>query len=614
MSTFMDISNDKLFKRRLTTNDSTTKFSNNNKSNASLHIRRTQLYSNNSNLILPSISINKKRNKYESIIDSETLMSKLIENYNPNKNIQTKEQSLETTKPLIKSKIRNTLIVKSQSLNDMFIPKRDETKFKSQRVLINNKNKSQESLLNNYNNSKNSSESDYDESFLNENDFQNFNKLNIFKNNNQSRNMKKSNSSLFITNKDIIKNKFNFNKKNISNLKSLNLENNNFQSNNSSTSINRYIIYRRLQKFNNILSTKSDIDKEKEKDNSLNVSKINNTKNNSSLNIEKDYISRIYKDNIKFQAKIFEEQVLLLNNSFIEYKNNYTDNNFIDVFKTKSLELKIKFNKTLEDACAILYYLPKLFLRGFHNLMNDLIKLQIPHEKKFRMKYINSEIDTVMKNNFLLAEVINYFNKSVEFFLILSKKENEAPELKLNQNNFLKIINYIKTARYNIIYLNNSFSNSKKKFLDDLIIIKNFLMRTGDGKNKNSEDKISKFSKNILGNVLLLENEKSKNISAIEKIERQFFFKKDEVTQKKKKIDIALDIHKTKIIKDHLGRVYTNKKDLFKSILYNKHLSNILKYCYDDIKNKIITEKITEKEKTRKKRKQYHKVVKFIFS
>ena len=397
MSTFMDISNDKLFKRRLTTNDSTTKFSNNNKSNASLHIRRTQLYSNNSNLILPSIFINKKRNKYESIIDSETLMSKLIENYNPNKNIQTKEQSLETTKPLIKSKIRNTLIVKSQSLNDMFIPKRDETKFKSQRVLINNKNKSQESLLNNYNNSKNSSESDYDESFLNENDFQNFNKLNIFKNNNQSRNMKKSNSSLFITNKDIIKNKFNFNKKNISNLKSLNLENNNFQSNNSSTSINRYIIYRRLQKFNNILSTKSDIDKEKEKDNSLNVSKINNTKNNSSLNIEKDYISRIYKDNIKFQAKIFEEQVLLLNNSFIEYKNNYTDNNFIDVFKTKSLELKIKFNKTLEDACAILYYLPKLFLRGFHNLMNDLIKLQIPHEKKFRMKYINSEIDTVMK-------------------------------------------------------------------------------------------------------------------------------------------------------------------------------------------------------------------------
>ena len=610
----MDISNDKLFKRRLTTNDSTTKFSNNNKSNASLHIRRTQLYSNNSNLILPSIFINKKRNKYESIIDSETLMSKLIENYNPNKNIQTKEQSLETTKPLIKSKIRNTLIVKSQSLNDMFIPKRDETKFKSQRVLINNKNKSQESLLNNYNNSKNSSESDYDESFLNENDFQNFNKLNIFKNNNQSRNMKKSNSSLFITNKDIIKNKFNFNKKNISNIKSLNLENNNFQSNNSSTSINRYIIYRRLQKFNNILSTKSDIDKEKEKDNSLNVSKINNTKNNSSLNIEKDYISRIYKDNIKFQAKIFEEQVLLLNNSFIEYKNNYTDNNFIDVFKTKSLELKIKFNKTLEDACAILYYLPKLFLRGFHNLMNDLIKLQIPHEKKFRMKYINSEIDTVMKNNFLLAEVINYFNKSVEFFLILSKNENEAPELKLNQNNFLKIINYIKTARYNIIYLNNSFSNSKKKFLDDLIIIKNFLMRTGDGKNKNSEDKIYKFSKNILGNVLILENEKSKNISAIEKIERQFFFKKDEVTQKKKKIDIALDIHKTKIIKDHLGRVYTNKKDLFKSILYNKHLSNILKYCYDDIKNKIITEKITEKEKTRKKRKQYHKVVKFNFS
>jgi hypothetical protein len=288
---------------------------------------------------------------------------------------------------------------------------------------------------------------------MNENNFQNFDKLNIINNNNQSRNLKKSNSSLFITNKNIIKNKFNLNKKNITNLKTLNLENNNFQNSNSSTSINRYINYRRLRKFNNITSTKSDIYKEKENDNSLNISKINSNKNNSSLNLKKDYISRMYEDNIKFQAKIIQEQARLLNNSYIEYKNNFTDINFIEVFKTKSLDLKIKFNKTLEDACAILYYLPKLFLRDFHDLMKDLIKLPIPKEKKFRMKYIKSENEIVMKNNYLLVEVINYFNKSIEFFLILSKKENEAPELKLNQNDFLKIINYIKTSRYNITIL-----------------------------------------------------------------------------------------------------------------------------------------------------------------
>ena len=146
------------------------------------------------------------------------------------------------------------------------------------------------------------------------------------------------------------------------------------------------------------------------------------------------------------------------------------------------------------------------------------------------------------KNNFLLAEVINYFNKTFDFYLILSEKENDVQELKLNQQNFMKIIQYIKTARYNIIYLNNSFLNSKKKFLDDLIIIKKFLMRNkvkGDGQNnkKNTESKISEFSKNILGNALLLEKENNKNISAIEKIEKQFLFGKDEETQKKKKIE-----------------------------------------------------------------------------
>ena len=621
MSSSIDISQDKLYKRRLTTLNSSTKFSNNNKSNSS--IRRTQLYSNSSNIILPSI--NKSTSKHHSVLDSETLISKLIKNYKLNYN-QPKNQTLQILKlnPIRTKKTRNTIMLKSQSLNDIFITGRNKMKYQSQRVLISNKNKSDIFFNNNYYYiSKNSSESDFDDTLINENDLYSINNNNN-KNNNlnnnrnkNSKNLIKSNSSSLIDNNILI---HDLNKKNKINLKYLNLESNNYQ-NNSSSKSNNYKNYKRLRQFNKIFlnKIKSEKSKSKDKDNNLNKSKLYNSKiNNNSTISEKDYISNVYENNIKFQAKLFEEHVRLLNNSYREYKNYYNDENFTEVFKTKALDLKIKYNKTIEDACSILYYLPKLILRRFYILMLNLINIQIPDEEKFKNKYITNEIDTVKKNNLLLAEIINYFNKTFEFYLILSEKENDVPELKLNQKNFLKIIKYIKTARYNIIYLNNSFLNSKKKFLDDLVIIKKFLMRNkeeGEGEpnnKKNAEDKISKFSKNILGNVLLLERENNKNISAIEKIEKQFLFEKDEETQKKKKIEIALDINKRKIIRNHLGKVYV-KKDLFKSILWNKHLNHILKYCYDDFKNKIITEKITEQDKIRKGN-QNREIIKFNFA
>ena len=623
MSSFIDVSHDKLYKRRLTTLNSSTKFSNNNNNNKSnSSIRRTQLYSNSSNIILPSI--NESTIKHHSVLDSGTLISKLIKNYNPNNN-QPKNKSLEILNPKRQKKSRNTIMIKSQSLNNIFIPERNKMKFQSQRVLISNKNKSDIFFNNNYYYiSKNSSESDYDDTFINENDLYNINSIkNNYNNNNnnQSRKLIKSNSSSLIDNKILI---HDLNKKNKINLKYLNLESNNFLNNSSSTT-NNYTKYKRLRQFNKIFLTtiKTEKNKSKEKDknksNNLNKTKLNNTKNNNnSIIIEKGHVSNFYENNIKFQAKLFEEQVRLLNNSYREYKIYYNDENFIEVFKTKALDLKIKFNKAIEDACSILYYLPKLILKNFFLLMLNLVNSQIPNQEKLRTKYITNEIDTVKKNNFLLAEVINYFNKTFDFYLILSEKENDVPELKLNQQNFMKIIQYIKTARYNIIYLNNSFLNSKKKFLDDLIIIKKFLMRNkvkGDGQNnkKNTESKISKFSKNILGNALLLEKENNKNISAIEKIEKQFLFGKDEETQKKKKIENALNINKRKIIHNHLGKVFA-KKNLFKSILWNKHLSQILKYCYDDVKNKIITEKITEQDYLRKKGKQSHKAIRFNFA
>ena len=182
---------------------------------------------------------------------------------------------------------------------------------------------------------------------------------------------------------------------------------------------------------------------------------------------------------------------------------------------------------------------------------------------------------------------------------MLSKKENEAADVKFSQKNFFVVIKNIKTARYNIIYLINSFNNSKKKFVEDLTIIKKFLIRNNNiNTNKNLETKNeNNFSQKIFNNIILLENERNKNIDAIEKIEEQFYFKRGDEAQKKRQIESVLDIDKRKPIYDHLGNMVIKKRKLYKSIFLNKYMNKVLNYCYDNVRDQIITEKVNDQEK-----------------
>ena len=347
--------------------------------------------------------------------------------------------------------------------------------------------------------------------------------------------------------------------------------------------------YKRLRKFHNPLSEKNT----KEQNN------LNPSEKNIKINKEQNLISRLYENNIAFQAKILEEQIRLLNGCYKEYKLIFSDMNFIEVFKSKTLFSKVKYNKIIEETCSILYYLPKFILKDWYDLLLNLEKIKIPSSKKFISDYITDENATVKSNNYLLSEVMGYFNKTSEFFLMLSKKENEAADVKFSQKDFFKIIKYIKSARYNIIYLINSFNNSKKTFVEDLTIIKQFLIRNNNiniNKNIATEKEENNFSKKIFKNVVLLEKERDKNIDVIEKIEEQFYFKRNDEAQKKRQIENALDIDKRKPIKDHLGNLVLKKRKFYKSIFLNKHMNKVLNYCYDNIRDQIITEKVNDQE------------------
>ena len=583
MSLSVDKRDSKIFKRRLTSLDTSTKIT-----NISNKFRGSQL--NYSKILLPSINSSLSR---KTILEPESLMSKFLGNYRPKFSSKTQNDSsvISSLSKIdeIKSN-RRTIIIKSKFLNNMIIPQRKENKYNSQRVFITEKEKDKFNLMKNKirNSSSNNLLGKIKENLL-ENEFYIKSKeqpINIIDNNQSVQNMNNDNYNTIINEnkKNKTRNKFNNDNKLLTNS----------SSNSSSLISSNYVFntnYQRLRKFDNILENKVKKNNELKKSNTLDYSDIMK---------EKKYIRRIYENNIKFQSTIFEEQIRLLEEYYKEYKNNYLDINFIEIFKSKPLNSKIKFNITLEETCSILYYLPKLFLSEWYNLMINIVEIKIPNHKKFISDYITDENETVKNNNLLLSEVIAYFNQCVEFYMILSKKENETFDLKFTQYNFFKIVKYIKIARYNLIFLNNSYINSKKKFLDDLTLIKKFLIRNNSNDIKNVTN-ISTFAKKILGNNLLKENEKNKNINAIEKIEKQFNFELSEENKKKKRIDTALEINQRKSIYNYLGKeVHMNKKNIYKSIFLNKHMNKILNYCYDDVKNKIITEKFNDQEDIKK--------------
>ena len=613
MSSLIDISNEKLFRRRLTSLDTSTKISNSNNSNGSIRARGSQLIQNYSKIILPSINSNINRNKRKTIIEPESLMSKFLGNYKPNYSDKIPQETKIKLSKLKNVNSRNSImILKSKSLNNIEINTRKEAKYKSQRILMTEKDKNKFNLLSNMiKNNKSNFLDKIKENILEEKklDFENnkgeqITNIKSISENDNNEDSLINEKELYIINNNIDKDKNQYQQintnsssiitKNVNNIKSdKNIKNLSLITN--STSLNSSLIsnnfntnYKRLRKFLNPLL----------KENLKEQINLNTSQKNININKEQNLISRLYENNISFQAKILEEQIRLLNGCYKEYKLIFSDMNFIEVFKSKTLFSKIKYNKIIEETCSILYYLPKFILKDWYDLLLNLEKIKIPSSKKFISDYITDENITVKSNNYLLIEVINYFNKTSEFFLMLSKKENEAADVKFSQKNFFVVIKNIKTARYNIIYLINSFNNSKKKFVEDLTIIKKFLIRNNNiNTNKNLETKNeNNFSQKIFNNIILLENERNKNIDAIEKIEEQFYFKRDYEAQKKRQIESALDIDKRKPIYDHLGNMVIKKRKLYKSIFLNKCMNKVLNYCYDNVRDQIITEKVNDQE------------------
>ena len=569
------------------TRNSNSNISNGNKS------KKNELSKSNSQCILPLINSSLK---IHPLSDSTSILSKFITNHT-SKLIKNAIDPVITPYNMIRRKfmllsklreknINEKNLIRAHSLNDIFSNKNSNSHFNglfitekskgnnnnniqhikgNKRVLskiinkkiILDKNNIREEITNN----KDTTNENDEESIMKEKDLNDLNNINLISD--------MENSSGSLTPKK-----------------------NNSMSNDNKNNINNKIKYSRLCRYDPV---------------KINYIKERKKSPKKDLDLNSKYLFYIYNPDIHFQANIFEEQTKLFMAKFKEYKSIINKKKFIEIFKSISFYKKIDFNKTIEETCGILYNLPKMILGDFYNLMLKLIKVKMPNEDKLLPKFVENEVSNVTNNNHLLIEISEYFNTCFEFYLGISW-EDEGKDNYLKEKEYFEALNFFERARHNIISLNNSIYNAENNYNDDLLSINKIINNKILIKNNLIQD--NDIDNNIFENIQSQEeNTKNmkKNNTVVEKIQKQFRFRRNKEEEKIYRIESALGIFKEKKKQyNYLGKIIKNeKKPEYKSIFENKYFDKILPYCYKNAKNQIIIQKVNNEINSGKRGKEY---------
>ena len=572
--------NIKLIKHTSSSKESSTKNTNIIKSYGNIS-KNCELNKNNSKIILPNIhsSVRTKES-----LEPTSLLTKFIINHTSNiikssqKDIIKPHFGLKS-KLLFQSKIRgrNDKMFKmheSQSVKLLKSKKDIISNSDSQKLFITEKNK----VNNNMNNAKNSND----------------NILSINNNGNRS-------EEIIINEKE----------KNIINIPYSSLISDNAHSSGPLTPRHNDSQEHQNNIMNNINTNSNSNDDKYSRLCSYESIKDKNNRNNLKSSFKKskselmDFLY-IYNSDIEYQSKIFNEQIGLLKENLKQYKSFIRKNDFIIIFKSMPLNSKIKFNKSLEEICGILNNLPKIFLGNHYNFMKILTKVEVPNEDKFNSRIVSDEVINVINNNNLLFEVLNYFNKCFDFYLMIITVR-EGKKIFLNKRKYFELLSNLNKARYNILYLINSFKNAEQNYIKDLStinqIIKNDKMIEKD---KNMNELYDSINQSEYLN-------KNKNINVLDRIKDQLIFKRGEEQEKRYKIDRVLGAKDARPISNYLGKIVNNKKNEYKSIFDNKHFDKILLYCNKDVKYDILSQKINNEVNKGKPAKGY-KTLKINFN
>ena len=174
----------------------------------------------------------------------------------------------------------------------------------------------------------------------------------------------------------------------------------------------------------------------------------------------------IYYPDTEQQSQIFKEQMNLIKEDINQYLLCKNRDNFFEIFKSMSLDTKIKYNQTLEQTIGILLNIPHMVLGDFYKYLNGVKEIKIPKKENFGKEYIYDEIKKVTHNHKLLSEVDEFIHKSFEFYLFL-KSKIDSDDLALNEKEYFNALSQYEKVRDNICYVTNSYNNAEKNYKAD---------------------------------------------------------------------------------------------------------------------------------------------------
>ena len=297
----------------------------------------------------------------------------------------------------------------------------------------------------------------------------------------------------------------------------------------------------------------------------------------------------IYYPDTEQQSQIFKEQMNLIKEDINQYLLCKNRDNFFEIFKSMSLDTKIKYNQTLEQTIGILLNIPHMVLGDFYKYLNGVKEIKIPKKENFGKEYIYDEIKKVTHNHKLLSEVDEFIHKSFEFYLFL-KSKIDSDDLALNEKDYFNALSQYEKVRDNICYVTNSYNNAEKNYKADLSIINKItrMNRIIANKSKsNSKEREKDDSINI-------NNKSYKKIEpkAVENMQRNLFFKGNKERERILRIDSAVAFDKNRKIYDYLGNERKIKRNEFKPLFNMKLVKNLMNYYDEDTRVQIINNKI----------------------
>lgn len=323
--------------------------------------------------------------------------------------------------------------------------------------------------------------------------------------------------------------------------------------------------YRRIRKYQPHIS-----------DNWKNKIGLNNENSNKFLK----YTSN--KKDIESQVNIIQDQVKILESNISFFKLNiFSHKNFKESFKSLSLKLQIKINKSLEELIGILILLPQILLNDFYHYIEKLKNINNIDNEKLKEKYIFDEVECFYYNNNLLTESLDFFKNCFESFITLSTEVND---MNIKPKKFENINTILEKARYNINNIISSCENAISNYEKDITFINRVLK--------------DKSKKKIENNPIKLED----------KIYNQFSFNTNPERQQQLRIIYALK-------KDNDDKKLNNTNS-FKSIIHSKLIDKLLNYSPQDIKKKIHLSRIFDemkKYKEPKEKNEYNKIIKINY-